>query len=119
MIEISRETGAYENPEKSAYSLEYYDSKWEKDYMDQLEEDPNVVKWTKNHGIRIPYFDDDGKYHTFTPDFLVELKDGIIEIHEVKGTHLLRNPITRRKFDTTHKWCNARKMNFRAISRRK
>jgi hypothetical protein len=118
VIKISNVSGEYENPKKSAYSLEYYDSGWEKDYMEQLEKDPKVVKWTKNHGVRIPYFDDNGKFHTFSPDFLVELDDGTKEIHEIKGTHLLGNPITKRKFDAAHNWCEARKMRFRAISRK-
>jgi len=115
----SSEHGEFENPKKSAFSLEFYDSLWEKDHMTELEEDANIKKWTKNHGVQIPYFDNDGKYHMFNPDFLVELMDGIIEIHEVKGTHLLSNPITKQKFDAANKWCNDRKMKFRLISKHK
>jgi len=115
----SSERGEYENPKKSAFSLEFYDSLWERDHMTKLEEDANIKKWTKNHGIRIPYFDNDGKYHTFTPDFLVELMNGPIEIHEIKGTHLLSNPITKNKFEAASKWCKDRKMYFKLISRHK
>ncbi|HUU87163.1 MAG TPA: TnsA endonuclease N-terminal domain-containing protein [Candidatus Glassbacteria bacterium] len=115
----SSDHGEFENPKKSAFSLEFYDSLWEKDYMTKLEDDATIKKWTKNHGVRIPYFDNDGKYHMFTPDFLVESIDGIIEIHEVKGTHLLSNPITKKKFEAASKWCKDRKMNFKLISRHK
>ena len=111
------ERGEFENPKKSAYSLEYYDSSWELDYMKELEQDPNVAKWTKNHGIQIAYFDDNDKLRTFRPDFLVELKDGTKEIHEIKGTHLLNNPITKRKVERGREWCRARKMNFRIVSK--
>jgi hypothetical protein len=99
------ERGELENPKKSAFSLEYYDSSWELEYMQELEKpDNDVVKWTKNHGIRIPYFDDDGKYRTYKPDFLVEKKDGTVELHEMKGGHLLQNPITKRKIDAAREW---------------
>ena len=109
--------GELENPKKSAFSLEYYDSSWELEYMEELESNNDIVKWTKNHGIRIPYFDEDGKYRTYRPDFLVEKKDGTIEIHEMKGGHLLQNPITKRKLDAARDWCKARKMNLRVLSK--
>lgn len=109
--------GEFENPKKSAYSIEYYDSSWEFEYMKELEDDSNIVKWTKNHGLQITYFDDDGKFRTYKPDFLVELADGTKEIHEMKGTHLLSNPITKRKVDRAREWCRVRKMNFRIISK--
>jgi len=73
-------------------------------HMESLEADSNVKKWTKNHGIRIPYYDEDGAFHTFTPDFLVEMADGTVEIHEVKGTQFLGNPITRKKFEAGEKF---------------
>jgi hypothetical protein len=112
------ERGELENPKKSAFSLEYYDSSWELEYMQELEKpDNDVVKWTKNHGIRIPYFDDDGKYRTYKPDFLVEKKDGTVELHEMKGGHLLQNPITKRKIDAAREWCKVRKMNLKLLSK--
>ena len=112
------ERGELENPMKSAYSLEYYDSSWELEYMQELEKpDNDVAKWTKNHGIRIPYFDDDGKYRTYKPDFLVEKKDGTVELHEMKGGHLLQNPITKRKADAAREWCRVRKMNLKLLSK--
>lgn len=111
------ERGEYEHPSKSAFSLEYYDSSWELEYMKELEDNNDVSKWTKNHGIRIPYFDEDGKYRTYRPDFLVQKKDGTVELHEMKGGHLLQNPITKRKLDAAREWCKARKMNLRVVSK--
>jgi len=109
--------GAYEDPKKSPYSLEYYDSSWEFEYMKELEKDPIIVKWTKNHGLGIPYFTDENKYRTYIPDFLIEKGDGSIEIVEMKGTHLLKNPNTKRKIEFAKKWCDARSIKYRIISK--
>jgi hypothetical protein len=111
------EHGSLENPEKSAYSLEFYDSSWEREYMKKLENSHEIRKWTKNHGIQIPYFDNDGKFHVFKPDFLVEKSDGGVEIHEIKGTQFLNNPITKKKFEAAIKFCEARKVKFKILSK--
>jgi len=41
------ERGDFENPKKSAYSVERYDSSWEMEYMKRLDRDKMVAKWTK------------------------------------------------------------------------
>ena len=51
----------YNVPKKSPYSCELYDSDFERQFMDELEKDPKVKKWTKNHSIRIPYVDIESK----------------------------------------------------------
>jgi type III restriction enzyme len=111
------EHGELENPKKSAFSLEYYDSRWELEHMKSLENDINIQAWTKNHGVRIPYFDENGKFRTYSPDFLIKKTDGAIELHEIKGTHLLRLPNTQKKIDSAREWCKARKIVFRLISK--
>ena len=49
--------GHLDNLKKSPYSMEWWDSKWELDYMNELESDKDdgtdTVKWTKNHGLQI------------------------------------------------------------------
>ena len=110
-------SGEFENPIKSPYNLEYYDSSWELEYMKELEQDGNVAKWTKNHGIRIPFFTPENKFKTYNPDFLVEYSNGKIELVEMKGEHLLNNPVTRRKMEYAKKWCNARKILYRIYSK--
>ncbi len=40
------EHGSLDNPKKSAYSLEFYDSSWEKEYMEKLENSHEIRKWT-------------------------------------------------------------------------
>lgn len=110
------ERGEFENSKKSPYNFEYYDSSWELDFMKELEADENVLKWTKNHGIVVPYWDEDAKLSGFKPDFLVQTKDRI-EIIEIKGGHLLKTERFKRKRYAAEEWCNARKMKFRIISR--
>lgn len=110
--------GYYEDPEKSAYSIEYYEFGWEYEYMKELEGDDTVIKWTKNHGIRIPYFDEsENKFKNYNPDFLVEKTDSAIELVEIKGKHLLKTPNTKRKAEAAKKWCDARGIKYRLISR--
>jgi len=61
------------------YNGTWYDSSLELKRMQQLDE--LGLTWTKKHGIRIPYVNDDGLNTYYIPDFLIEGK--IIE--EVKG----------------------------------
>jgi hypothetical protein len=112
------ERGDFENPTKSAYSIERYDSLWERDYMRRLERDKTVAKWTKTHGITIQYVTEAGNVRGYRPDFLVELLDGSKELHEVKGTQLLDNPDTRRKHEAAQNWCTRRGMHFSVITKR-
>lgn len=109
------EHGEFEETVKSPYSFEYYDSSWELELMKELEKDQDIKKWTKNHGIIIPYWDEDGKLRGFKPDFLVEKLDGTKEIVEIKGKHLLMQ--FKRKMDAAQEWCKARKISFRVISK--
>ena len=109
------ERGEFEESKKSPYNFEYYDSSWELEMMKKFEKDADIVKWTKNHFIIIPYWDEDGKLRGFKPDFLTEKKDGSKEIIEIKGKHLL--PQFKRKMEAAHKWCKARKMTFRVITK--
>lgn len=110
------ERGEFEDNKKSPYNFEYYDSSWELDCMKELEADENVLKWTKNHGIAIPYWDEDAKLRGFKPDFLVQTKDAI-EIREIKGGHLLKTERFKRKMSAAEEWCKARKIKFKVISR--
>ncbi len=111
------EHGDYENPRKSPYTVERYESGWEMLYMRKLEIDKTVKKWTKNHGIVIEYITEAGNKRGYKPDFLVEKIDGQKEIHEVKGGQFLRNPDTIRKHERAKLWCKQRGMNFIIISK--
>ncbi len=113
----SSEHGDLENPTKSAYSVERYDSSWERDYMKRLEKDKMVAKWTKNHGITIQYVTEAGNVRGYRPDFLIERIDGEKALHEIKGGQFLENPDTKRKHEAARNWCRKRTMSFVVITK--
>lgn len=109
--------GHIEDLAKSPYSFERYDAGWEREYMEELEEDPDVDAWTKEHGIKIPYVDNKNVTRGYRPDFLVRMVGGDVELHEVKGGHLIDNPNTKRKFEAAKKWCEAREIAFVVVTK--
>lgn len=109
--------GDYEDPVKSAYSVERYHSGWEHQYMKRLDKSKTVAKWTKNHGISIQYITEAGNVRGYRPDFLIERLDGAKELHEVKGTHYLENPDTIRKHEAARNWCEKRDMKFVVVTK--
>ena len=112
------ERGDFESATKSAYSVERFDSGWEREYMKRLERDKTVAKWTKNHGITIQFVTEAGNVRGYRPDFLVELIDGTRELHEVKGGQFLENPDTKRKHEAATTWCKKRRMKFVVVTKR-
>lgn len=52
--------------------------------MKKLDDDINVLSWTKKHSIVIKY-KHDGILKSYIPDFLIEYVDGSKIIEEVKG----------------------------------
>jgi len=108
--------GKLTNLKKSPYGEENYDSALEREYMVELERDAAVVKWTKKHGIKIPYrlllFK-----HNYLPDFLVEYKDGSKEIHETKGLPLLLWVSTKVKGITAEEFCEQKGWKYKLITK--
>lgn len=96
---------------------EWYDSGWELQYMDELDRDPLVVRWTRHHGLRIWYQKWWGGVGKYEPDFLVELSGGDKELREVKGEHLFADRNTVRKLNAGHRFCRDRGMTFRVITK--
>ena len=96
---------------------EWFDSYWEVQYMDELDRDPMVLKWTRHHGLQIPYRKWWGGQGRYEPDFLVEIMDGDKEIREVKGEHLFRDANTARKLQAGEAFCRQRGMKFRVITK--
>lgn len=85
--------------------------------MEMLEADPLVRRWTKRHGLEIPYLGTDGRTHRFRPDYLVELVDGNRQLREVKGTHLLKTPETLLKFEAAEAWCAKHNLQFIVVGK--
>jgi len=111
------ERGDFENPKKSAYSVERYDSSWEYEYMLKLEKDKTVSKWTKNHGLSVDYVTEAGNVRGYRPDFLIERIDSTVELHEIKGNLFLLSPDTKRKHEAASNWCKIRGMKFVVITK--
>lgn len=109
--------GVLEAPKKSAYSFERWQFDWERQYMEQLEEDADILAWTKNHKIRIPYIDSQSRKREYQPDFLVKLANGKVELHEVKGGHLKDMPDTKRKLEAGGRWCAERGIEFVLVTK--
>ncbi len=112
------EHGDFENPKKSAYSVERYDSGWERQYMTMLERDKSVAKWTKHHGIVIEYITEAGNKRGYRPDFLVQRVDKTVELHEMKGGQFIDSPDTVRKHERARVWCKQRGMHFVVITKK-
>lgn len=91
---------------------EWFGSSYEEKRMKQLDE--MKVRWTKNHGIRIPYTDNDGRKRNYVPDFLVN--DKIIE--EVKPKNLVNSKMDNNllKHQSAIKFCNKNGYQFRIIT---
>lgn len=108
--------GTLTNLKKSPDGKENYDSALEREYMVELERDSAVIKWTKNHGIKVPY-----KILGFTrhylPDFLVEYKDGHKEIHETKGLPLLLWLSTKLKREAAEKYFEELGLKYKIITK--
>ena len=104
--------GIYENPTKSPYNLEHYDSDLERKMMAKLEADSDVAKWQKRHGISIAWIDTNGRKCKYLPDFLVEYTDGRKALIEVKNPAMMDSPAVLRKRSAAEDWCRRRGMSY-------
>ena len=104
--------GIYEAPAKSPYSFERYDSDLERRMMAKLEQDPEVAKWQKRHGISIPWIDTHGRRCNYRPDFVVEYTDGRKILLEVKNPAMIDSPAVLRKRNAAEEWCRIRGMAY-------
>lgn len=104
--------GNYENPRKSPWNFEKYDSDLERQMMNRLERDPHVAKWMKRHGVTIPWIDGQKHQWRYVPDFLVQYEDGRKVVIEVKDPSRIDSNDVQRKRKAAEMWCNQRKMEY-------
>lgn len=104
--------GKYENPKKSPWNFENYDSDLERRMMDRLERDTHVVKWMKRHGITIDWIDGQKRRRRYVPDFLVEYEDGRKALNEVKDPSKIESEDVQRKRKAAEIWCRKRNMEY-------
>ena len=76
------ERGILSGLKRCTRTSEKYDSSWERDYMQLLEDDPTVKRWERCRKLRIPYVNSAGKKSMYNPDFIIERTDGAKELHE-------------------------------------
>ncbi|MGI2335729.1 MAG: TnsA endonuclease N-terminal domain-containing protein [Dehalogenimonas sp.] len=100
------------NPKKSPYNFEKYQSRLEQWMMEQLENDPTVLKWMKRHGITIPWIDVQKHQRRYWPDFIVEYTDGRKVIMEIKDPSRLDTDEVKRKRKAAEIWCKRRGMEY-------
>lgn len=106
------ERGNFENPRKSAWNFEAYESGPERRMMERLEADPAVRKWTRQHRVSIVWLDRQRRRHAYRPDFLVEYTDGALKLLEVKGAHMADSEAVGRKREAARRWCRLRGMAY-------
>ncbi len=101
---------------KSPRGSETYDSHLERDYMVELEHDPAVREWTKEHGITIPYslLGIRRRYH---PDFLVTYNDGGKQLHETKGLPMMFWLSTKLKRQSAEAYCASLGWKYKMITK--
>lgn len=104
--------GDFDGAVKSPYNFERYDSDLEKLMMRRLEKDGDVVKWTKRHGISIPWIDSQHHTRRYMPDFLVQYADGRTVIIEVKNPKMMDSDDVKRKRKAAEMWCAQRGMKY-------
>lgn len=104
--------GVYEDPKKSPYNFERYQSDLERKMMERLETDPTVKKWTKRHSVTIQWVDGQKHMRRYCPDFLVEYTDGTKALIEVKDPSRLDSEDVKRKRKAAEIWCKQRGMSY-------
>ena len=104
----------YFEGKKSPFNYETLDSvAGEKRYAEELENDTNVIAWTKVHKIVIPYRNKKGIPAKYYPDFLVRKKNQTeLELVEIKGSHLKDDPNVALKKKAAEDWCHQREMKY-------
>jgi type III restriction enzyme len=89
---------------KSHLNYVVQDSKWEQSSAYHLDTHARVVAFVKNQGLgfEIPYLHD-GRQHSYIPDFLVRLDNGVTLILETKG----HDPLEDVKTQAAERWVRA------------
>jgi len=104
------------NVSKSPYNFEAFDSGLEQQMMRRLESDPYVKKWTKRHGISIPWIDGQKHQRRYHPDFLVEYEDGSRRLVETKDKSKIDTDEVQRKRQSAELWCKRRNMEYVVVT---
>jgi TnsA endonuclease N terminal len=92
----------------------WYRSSWEELFIQLLDSSPLVKMFdVEPFPIRYKF---EGTYHTYWPDFLVELKDGRKFLVEIKGDMDSFKRQNTAKFSAARRFCVARGIDFRLFT---
>ncbi len=70
-------------------------------------------KWTRKHGVTIPWIDARHQRRTYRPDFLVQYGDGALALIEVKAANRASDSQeVQRKRRAAELWCRRRGMTY-------
>lgn len=98
----------WEYTKKSHINRVVFDSKWEATEAYELERNKNVEAWVKNDHLGfVIYYTYQGTHHTYYPDYLVRLTNGVTLVLEVKGVDDQRNRTKREYLDEWVRAVNA------------
>ena len=94
-----------------------YRSGWEQKYMEYLDSNPEVLKWSYEKVI-IEYVSNQKtkKIRKYYPDFEVEYVDGKKTIIEIKPTKKLQQSTIIKKIKAAQEWCEARQIVYKIIT---
>jgi type III restriction enzyme len=105
------------NAQKTVFNSLPYESSFEKDFMEYLDRQKDVLSYTKNFPrlqLTIPYYDQEHYLRYYTPDFVVVTKKGIFII-ETKGAGFEEMETTKLKAQSADRWCE----NVSRLTRKK
>lgn len=106
--------GTYKS--KLSGAIESYDSHWELIRMKMLDDDSDVVSWTKVHKIKISYDDNYNgiiKQRNYIPDFLIKYKEHTV-LEELKG-FTFNNATVDAKTIAAEQYCHDNNIEYRFI----
>lgn len=106
-------------------------SSYERKFIKWLESSPQVVHWG-SECVSIPYMSPlDGKWHTYYPDYIMELDDGMVVLVEIKPRNETVQPPSweprdsyrwttyvknMAKWDAAMKFCKQHNMKFKIFT---
>lgn len=80
-----------------------YRSSWEKQYMEMLDSDPDVIEW--DYEFQVIKYEMDGEIRRYLPDFLVHYSDGTRKLVEVKPGPLRDTKMNEAKRSAALRYC--------------
>lgn len=100
---------------KSGKSMRYQ-SRWELHLLKLLEDDIDVVSF-QSQPFSIEYLrGDTGRIHRYTPDVLVEFRDGSKTLIEVKPYYQVETELNQSKFKSALQYCNENGLNWQVMT---